>query len=157
MRVWSMCLRRTKSAIISWAGSFRISTIAIWLSYFDHCDRLFLWQNQQNKCAPSEDSDHPWYPPSLIRVFAVRMKKPWVLSYPLSAQQTLWLDWTDAQADLSLRWAHAHFVGFVMSQLILLCRHCRSWSETMFCASDKEFTLYPLFNANAMRIVKSSR
>ena len=25
----------------------------------------------------------------------------------------------DAQADLSLRWAHTHFVGFVMSRLIL--------------------------------------
>ena len=25
----------------------------------------------------------------------------------------------DAQADLSLRWAHTHFVGFVMSWVIL--------------------------------------
>ena len=37
-------------------------------------------------CAPSEDSDQPGYPPSLIRVLAVRMKKAWFLSYPLSAQ-----------------------------------------------------------------------
>ena len=37
-------------------------------------------------CAPSENSDQPGHPPSLIRVFAVRMKKPWVLSYALSAQ-----------------------------------------------------------------------
>ena len=36
-------------------------------------------------CAPSEDSDQPGHPPSLIRVFAVRMKKAWILSYPLSA------------------------------------------------------------------------
>ena len=57
--------------------------------------------------------------PSLIRVFAVRMKKAWVLSYPLSAQRRLWSDWADAQADLSLRWVHTHFVGFVMSWLIL--------------------------------------
>ena len=28
-----------------------------------------------------------------------------------------WSDWTDAQADLSLRWAHSHFVGFVMRWL----------------------------------------
>ena len=28
------------------------------------------WQNQQNGCAPSEDSDQPGHPPSLIRVFA---------------------------------------------------------------------------------------
>ena len=57
-------------------------------------------------CAPSEDSDHPGHPPSLIRVFAVRMKKAWVLSYPMSAHGRLWSDWADAQSDLSLRWAH---------------------------------------------------
>ena len=65
------------------------------------------WQNQQND-----------FPPSLIRVFAVRMKKAWVLSYPLSAQWRLWSDWVDAQADLSLPWAHTHFIGFVTRRLI---------------------------------------
>ena len=50
-------------------------------------------------------------------VFAVRMKKVWVLCYPFSAQQRRWSDWEDAQADLSLRWVHSHFVGFVMSRL----------------------------------------
>ena len=39
--------------------------------------------------APSEDSDQPVHPPSLIRVFVVRMKTPWVLSYPLSTQRRL--------------------------------------------------------------------
>ena len=29
----------------------------------------------------------------------------------------LWSDWADAQAELSLRWAHSHFVGFVTSRL----------------------------------------
>ena len=76
------------------------------------------WQNQQNECAPSEVSDQPWHPPNLIRVFAVLLKKTWVLSYPLSAQRRLWSDWADAQADLSLRWAHTHFVGFAMSRVI---------------------------------------
>ena len=47
------------------------------------------WQNQQNECAPTEDSDQPGHPPSLIRVFAVCMKKPWILSYPLSAQRRM--------------------------------------------------------------------
>ena len=51
-------------------------------------------------------------------VFAVPMKKAWVLSYPLSTQRRLWSDLADAQADLSLRWAHSHFVGFVMSWLM---------------------------------------
>ena len=49
---------------------------------------ITTWQNQQNVCAPSEDSNQPGHPPSLIRVFAVRMKKAWVLSYPLGAQRT---------------------------------------------------------------------
>ena len=31
------------------------------------------WQNQQGECAPSEDTDQPGHPPSLIRVFAVRL------------------------------------------------------------------------------------
>ena len=46
------------------------------------------------------------------------MKKSWVHSYSLSAQRILWSDRADAQADLSLRWAHSHFVGSVMSRLI---------------------------------------
>ena len=33
------------------------------------------WQNKQNECAPSEDSDQPGHPPSLIRVFAVAWRK----------------------------------------------------------------------------------
>ena len=50
-------------------------------------------------------------------VFSVHMKKAWVLSYLLSTQWRLWSDWADAQADLSLHWAHSHFVGFVMRSL----------------------------------------
>ena len=73
------------------------------------------WQNQQCGCAPS--GDQPGHPP---RVFAVRMKKGWILSYPLNAQRRLWSDWADAQTDLSLRWAHSHFVGFVMRWLIFV-------------------------------------
>ena len=58
-------------------------------------------------------------------VFAVRIKKAWVFSYPFSAQRRLWSDWADAQDDLSLRWAHSHFVGFVMLRLILwMCDGC---------------------------------
>ena len=47
-----------------------------------------------------------------------RMKKAWVLSYPLIAHRRLWSDWADVQADLSLRWAQSYFVGFVRSRLI---------------------------------------
>ena len=78
-------------------------------------------------CVPSEDSDQPGHPPSLIRVFAVRMKKAWVLSYPLSAQRRLWSNWADAQADLSFRWVHTHFVGFVTRRLIFLLLLTHIW------------------------------
>ena len=55
-----------------------------------HLRGVWLFEPTRDKtnkktCAPSEDSDQPGHPPSLIRVFAVRMKKAWVLSYPLSA------------------------------------------------------------------------
>ena len=76
-----------------------------------------------------------WASPSLIRVFTVRMKNPWVISYPLSAQQILWLDWADAQADLSFHWAHTHFVGFVMRRLICWSIQKLPW-ETIVDLSD---------------------
>ena len=42
------------------------------LQYFDSKNNLSpSWQNQQNDCGPSEDSDQPRHPPSLINVFAV--------------------------------------------------------------------------------------
>ena len=50
---------------------------------------------------------------SVWSVFAV-WKKLQVFRYALSAQQRLWSDWANAQADLSLRLAHTHFDGFVM-------------------------------------------
>ena len=73
---------------------------------------------------PSEDSDQPGCPPSLISVFTVRMKKRWVLGYPLSAKQRLWSDQTGRMPRLI--WVFTgqtyHFVGFVMRQLIIfLC------------------------------------
>ena len=40
----------------------------------DNCPS-WISQNQQNECVPSKDSDQPGHPPSLIRVFAVHMKK----------------------------------------------------------------------------------
>ena len=65
------------------------------------------WQNQQNGMCAKRRLRSAWrHLPSLIKVFTIRMKKSCVLSYPLSAQRRLWSDWADAQADLSLRWAH---------------------------------------------------
>ena len=64
------------------------------------------WHNRAAK------ADQPGHLPSLIRVFAVRMKKIWVLIYQLSAQQRLWVDLTDAKVDLSLCYSHMLFCWF---------------------------------------------
>ena len=50
--------------------------------------KLTIWyepdQKQTNIMTfkPSEDSDQPGHPLSQIRIFAVRLKTVWVLSYP---------------------------------------------------------------------------
>ena len=116
------------------------------------------WQNQQNDCTPSEDSDQPGHPPSLIRVFTVRMKKAWVFSYPLSTQWRLWSDWADAQADLSLRWAHGHFAGFVMRRLIFDCLSMQISSQLFVqCAFAQNLSLSPLRPCINMTLVKSQQ
>ena len=63
-------------------------------------------------CAPSEYSDQPGQMPSPIGVFAVLMKIPWALSYPLNAQRRLLSDWVVAQVDLNIRWAHRPYCWF---------------------------------------------
>ena len=45
-------------------------------------------------------------------------------------------DWADAQADLSLRWAHTHFVGFVMSRLMFHTQQPNQWPH--FAMEEKE-------------------
>ena len=73
--------------------------------------------NQQNQCAPSEDSDQPRHPASLVRVFAVHSMGSTGPKVSSCGQRRLRSDWVDAEADLSLCWARTHFVGFVMSWL----------------------------------------
>ena len=64
-------------------------------------------------CAPSENSGQPGHLPSLIRVFAACMKKPWVLSYWAHSKD--WSESVDSQADLNLRWAHRSLFVFPCS------------------------------------------
>ena len=91
-------------------------------------------------------------------VFAVRMKKAWVLSYPLSAQRRLWSDWADAQADLSLRWAHTHFVGLscrgsFMLVIVWVLHACRPLSILSMHAANMRFnTLFCHIKHNKSRI-----
>ena len=53
-------------------------------------------------------------------------------------QRRLWSDWADAQADLSLRWVHTHFVGFVMSRLINTIGILSIWSDRQVFANSVE-------------------
>ena len=99
MCVWRMSLRRTNRTIISWAGSNIITTIltccynavvsnlvplhAVPMVHERHLSRI---GTKQTKLHVRPAKTHP---PSLIRVFAFRMKKARILSYPLSAQRRL--------------------------------------------------------------------
>ena len=87
---------------------------AVLLWHREEAQKNELHHEKTNKmtCAPSQDSDQPGHPLSLIRVFAVRNKKPCVPSIPLSAQRRFWSDCADMQADPSLRWAHRSFCSF---------------------------------------------
>ena len=54
------------------AGRTVILLVLSWEAHIFSTTATCTWQNQQNECAPSEDTDQPGHPPSLIRVFAVR-------------------------------------------------------------------------------------
>ena len=75
----------------------------------------------------------------------------WVAKDPsfLHADSEDWSDWADAQADLSPRWAHNHFVGFVMSRLKLFTGHCfgplrsaASYQNHLCVVTDISFSMY---------------
>ena len=74
--------------------------------FFSRSESLKSHHDKTSKiaCAPFKDSDQPWHPPSVIRVFAVSMKKAWVLSHPLSGHQPRLI---------CLRWA---------TSILLVCR-----------------------------------
>ena len=67
-------------------------------------------------CASSEDSDRPGHSPSMIRVFAMRSMDSLGLTVSACGQRRLRSDWADAQADLSLRWAHRSIYWFCRTQ-----------------------------------------
>ena len=114
--------------IFNWLGNILISCF-VWQRFSqryaskDITQRYFYWyqwriwgatqQNQQSDCAPSEHSDQPGHPPSLIRVFAVLMKKAWVLSTEHTAK-------TDQTGRMPrLIWV---FTGRTLILLVLSCR-----------------------------------
>ena len=87
-------------------------------------------------CAPIEDSDQPGkivneprhdkinkneHPPSLIRVFAVRMKKAWILNDPLSAQRRLRSAWASRRLRSCPGWSESSLginLGIAKTQIM---------------------------------------
>ena len=86
----------------------------LYCSQTSYCE---CWQSSMTKpikwCAPNKDSDLPGHLPSLIQIFAVLMKKSWVLSFLLSTQQRLRGCASWSESSLGAR----HFVGFVVLQI----------------------------------------
>ena len=78
-------------------------------------------------CAPSEDSDQPGHLPSLISVFAVRSMGSWGPNVSSCGQRRHWSDRADAQADLSLRWAHMSFMWRLICEWPFF-KDCSFWS-----------------------------
>ena len=68
---------------------------------------------------------------TLIRLGGCRMKRAWILSYPLSAQRLLWSDWADAAwrelGFLATHWAHSedsdHWADAAWRELGFLATH----------------------------------
>ena len=87
--------------------------------------------------------------PSLIRVFVVHIKKVWVLSYPLSAQQRFWSDWVDAQADLSLRWAQSFCWFCHEAAHIIINEPDYDKTYTMMCAQWRDGSAYTSVQSEA--------
>ena len=86
------------------------------------CKTVEPLHDKTNKltCAPSEDSDQPGHPHSLISVFSDLMKKLWALSYTMSVNEDS--DPTGRMSRLISVFAGrtGHCVGFVVRRLKFL-------------------------------------
>ena len=120
--------------------SFSGTSYRLWLCYYldifvDYwaCAR----QNQHMTWAPSEDSDQSGHPPSLISVVTVPSKDDSQGQKASSCgQRSLWSDWADSQADLSLCWA----------QMSVSC-----YSSFTFSSCESNFSSSPSYAWQAAR------
>ena len=71
----------------------------------------------------------------------------WVAKDPsflhADSEDSGWSDWADAQADLSLRWAYTHFVGFIMRRLICVQRSLRTAYAVVQSGQSLRWTIGP--------------
>ena len=99
----------------SWYENWILYSVVWW------CDIIEPRHDKANKVTvrPANAQDRPGRAPSLIRVFAVRVKK-------LGSLASHWAHSEDSDQTermprlICLRWAHSHFVGFVMRRLELM-------------------------------------
>ena len=96
-------------------------------------------------CAPSEDSDQPAHSRSLIRIFTWRILDNQGFKVSSCEQRS---DYTDPQANLSLRWAHtsegmvSHFVTqLIVTQLFL---YWLRWQLIQLCPPTQQMWLYDI-------------
>ena len=83
-------LWRWRTGIPTLLTLFRLYNNEVCLEKRALCSHIWAatWQNQQNESAPSEDSDQPGHPPSLIKVFAVRS-----MGSPVWSESSLCAQW----------------------------------------------------------------
>ena len=84
-------------------------------------------QNQQHGCVPNEDSDQPGHPPSLFRVFAVRLKN-------LGPLTTNWAHSEDSDQTERMPRLILVSAGRTLSLLVLSCRSSNYSSSGPFLA-----------------------
>ena len=83
----------------------------------------YTWQNQQKDLCAQQRLRSAWAFAQSDQRLCCTHEKSVALSYPVSAQWRLWWDWVDAQADLSLRWAHRSFCWFCQAVTQLNLSH----------------------------------
>ena len=97
----SICSHPFRSSILAKKLDKSICDLRnLWFIFFTDihpCMSRLMTKPTKWHVRPSK-TDQPGHLPSLIRAFAVCMKKAWVLSYPFSAQRRLWSDWADVSS-----------------------------------------------------------
>ena len=116
------------------------------------------WQNQQNDCAPSEDSDQPGHPPSLIRCpvwSESSLCAQWVAKDP----SFLSVDSEDSDQTGRMHrliWVFAgrtdHLVGFVMRRLIYEKNGTKIFICWNNCSLYSLYTLHDIIKWNSWSI-----
>ena len=96
-----------------------------------NCNKLLshLMTKPTKWLCSSEDSDQHGHLPGLIRVFAVRIRETVGPKLPTECKRKLLSDWEDAQAHLSLCWAHMPFCWF--------CRVAAHFKNTVLILTNK--------------------